>query len=125
VTNEDWQKLLDRDPSDAALRLQYSDWLEEQGRAGAEAEVQRWLARNRKWPNRSPCDWEWWLDGKGETQPWSREGLTASVDLGHRRLPPRVFALLPPVSDRAYRTYATREEAEAALAAALALLALS
>ena len=101
MTESNWQTLLDRDPADAALRLQYSDWLEEQGRTGAE--VQRWLARARKWPNKTPIDWEWWREGWGMT---------------HRHLPAILFRHLPGPS-RDYQTYSTRQAAEQALVARL------
>jgi len=61
MTEQQWQKLLDAEPADGQRRLEFSDWLEDQGR-GAEAAVQRWLARARRWPNRSHTDATWYQE---------------------------------------------------------------
>jgi uncharacterized protein (TIGR02996 family) len=101
MTENDWQALLDRDPADPALRLQYSDWLEEQGQM-TEAELQRWLAHNGKYPNQTAVDWEWW-----------QEGLIDPRIARHRVLPRTLFANLS--TSVAYRTYGSRRTAEHAL----------
>jgi uncharacterized protein (TIGR02996 family) len=99
MIESDWQALLDREPADSALRLQYSDWLEEQGLLN-EAEVQRWLARAGKHPNPTGIDWEWW-----------QEGAIDPRHVAHRVLPRTLFAHLSG-GRVAYRSYGSRREAE-------------
>jgi uncharacterized protein (TIGR02996 family) len=107
MTERDWQSLLDREPADATLRLQYSDWLEEQGQM-TDAEVQRWLARASKYPNWTGIDWEWW-----------QEGIIDPCLASHRILPRALFLRLSG-GRLAYRTYASRNSAEQDLIAAWA-----
>jgi uncharacterized protein (TIGR02996 family) len=124
MTEADWQALLDRSPADAELRLQYSDWLEEQDLL-TEAEVQRWLARAGRRPNATAIDWEWWREGTVLPLPGSfsfTPGPPApQPDSSHRYLPPALFVYLPG-PDRPYQAYGSRREAEAALAVAWARL---
>jgi uncharacterized protein (TIGR02996 family) len=125
MTERDWEALLDREPDTADLRLQYSDWLEEQGLLDR-AEVQRWLARTGKRPNPTGIDWEWWREGESAVE----RGIAP-----HRMLPAVLFNHLPakpaiPSQDWpyppdkkqpgdpsrvGYRTYSTRQAAEEAL----------
>jgi uncharacterized protein (TIGR02996 family) len=105
MKESDWQTLLDQDWTDTTLRLQYSDWLEENGNT-ASADFQRWLVQNRKHPNRTCVDWEWWL----ERVP----GVSGHAP--HRELPAALFCHLG--SQRPYHTYSGRAAAENALAAA-------
>jgi uncharacterized protein (TIGR02996 family) len=63
ITEAVFQLGLDDRPDDCALRLVFSDWLEEEGR-GDEAAAQRWMAENSRRPIYSPSTdtWDWWPD---------------------------------------------------------------
>jgi hypothetical protein len=116
MTRDDWEGLLDEDPAEPQRRLEYADWLADQG-LDVEAEVQRWLAREGKRPCRVEGDsyagsWAWW---------------TASAVFAYSVIPAALWQLTPqqewaveytkdyPRPDRKYRVYATRGDAEAAL----------
>jgi len=58
MTRDEWETLLDEGPGDAATRLVYADWLDEQG-ASAQAAFQRWLGRAGKYPCRCSGGWHW------------------------------------------------------------------
>src|SRR5258708_37486765 len=88
MAESDWPQLLDREAAGGVLRLQYSDWLEEQGLL-TEAEVQRWLARAARYPNATGIDWEWWQEGAMKYVAF------AVPDASHRVLPRGLFAPLP------------------------------
>jgi uncharacterized protein (TIGR02996 family) len=121
MTEADWQALLDREPANNDLRLQYSDWLEEEGLM-PEAEVQRWLVRTGKRPNPTGVDWEWWEEGQWAIRQ-ANSSLYPPPETGpHRVLPAGLFRLLPGATDVGYRAYASRRAAEAALARAWASL---
>jgi uncharacterized protein (TIGR02996 family) len=46
---EQWDKLIDEDPGDSFLRLNYADWLEEHGDM-EHAYLERWLAKEGIYP---------------------------------------------------------------------------
>ncbi len=128
---DEFEKTLDADPTDVACRMAYADWLDEHGNSQLAA-AQRWMALKGKrptpWPaGRSPKDaitWNWWLFGCSADQVIS--GCT---------LPKRVWMFMPkndstegaklsrPLArGSTLYEYNTRQEAEAALAVALANL---
>jgi hypothetical protein len=97
---------LDLDPGDAATRLVLSDLLESEGRLD-EAEGQRWLVREGKWPtcgegNNPDCPWDW----------WRKENIMANSAPRHAEAPDGLFSRL-----NHQCRYATRAEAEADLVA--------
>ena len=102
------QAYLDGHPDDVEARLVLADLLEEQGREEAAA-LQRWLARNRRWPDSDLAfcqidGWHWWA--------------TVSPEHNHRAhalIPDEVQKWMP---DGEW-LYFRRQEAEAVLAEAL------
>ena len=113
MTDSDWQALLDNDPADSTLRLQYSDWLEDQGLA-VEAEVQRWLAQHKRqaWgcEGRRGHTWDWWNEEWPSSQP----------ELQRAYVPRSVFQAMDGYVYRGpdYVEYGSRAEAEQNLARA-------
>lgn len=117
-----FQELLDEAPSDSAARWLFAEWLAERG--DWRAAGYRWMAREGKYPQRTPSGgditWDWW-------------SATPSGDAGrrdpshdHEHLTPALFELLEGYSYHsdwsnqvAYREYYTREDAEEALCRAL------
>ena len=88
MTDADWQALLDDDPADPQRRLEYADWLAEQG-LEVEAEAQRWLGRNRRCPDQlSPNAWHWyiprsqWHNLKARNKRWIKRWRKAAVAEG-------------------------------------------
>lgn len=60
MIRDNWEDLLDKTPTDHVLRLQFSDWLEE-NKLDDDAFCQRWLVKYNKWPG--PCalkESKWW-----------------------------------------------------------------
>jgi hypothetical protein len=101
------QSHLDDQPDDGLCRQALADLLEERGDLEA-ARGQRWLAANRKWPDSDLASvgqtgWHWWAVGHDSPHQ-------------HAWLPPEVQDRMP-VGEW---LYATRVEAEAVLARALA-----
>jgi uncharacterized protein (TIGR02996 family) len=118
MTEADWQALLDQEPANDDLRLQFSDWLEEEGRM-PEAEVQRWLVRTGKRPNPSIVDWEWWEEGQRLLDPTALPYLYSPPRaIPHRELPTTLFRHLPGAQGVSYRAFSSRRAAEEALARA-------
>jgi uncharacterized protein (TIGR02996 family) len=119
MTRDQWETLLDEDPVDPQRRLEYADWLEERG-LGVEAEVQRWLARERRRPNRIGCQPSAQYDPNGYFR-WSRDGDTLLGD-PDAWVPEKLWVLLSnhvhPGEVYCYKAYPTRLAAERALAAA-------
>jgi uncharacterized protein (TIGR02996 family) len=58
MTRDEWETLLDEAPGDAATRLVYADWLDEQ-ELPVEAAFQRWLGRAGRYPSRCSDGWHW------------------------------------------------------------------
>ena len=119
MTRDEWEALLDGDPADPQRRLEYADWLAEQG-LEVEAEVQRWLARQGRYPARSR---PWWLQEPVTVSVWMNEFF---LPHGPYTLPHDLFVRLPhespgivpyPYGKSVFPTsaYRSRAAAEAAL----------
>lgn len=116
---ERFEAMLDADPAAWHVRLAYADWLEERGEQDA-ADGQRWMAENNKHPYDStefwaPDRWDWWWGGRRVYTPSGHDDLPLPVWSALRQKPHHIF---PKV-----KSFQTRRDAEAALAAALARLA--
>ncbi len=85
MTRDEWERILDGDPSDGATRLIYADWLEEEGLA-VEAELQRWLGRAGKYPSRCSDGWHWFSSAAVATHAELTGALAAAIGVHARWL---------------------------------------
>jgi len=125
VTNEDresaLQRMLDADPSNADTRLVLADLLEEMGEV-VRAEGQRYQATKKKRPfepdkerDDDPFNFFWYADYYGANTP---------IQDPESDLPSEVFAAIKTDDDqKTHKGFRTRQDAELALAEALAKLA--
>jgi uncharacterized protein (TIGR02996 family) len=114
MTEAEWQALLDASPADATARLVYADWLDEQG-LSPEAEVQRWLARQGKYP----YDWSKNEGYSPHDFDWYKEGGDARWDVpAYCTLPLSLWLLLGKGDSGNWASYRSRAGAEADLVTA-------
>lgn len=110
MTENGFIKTLDTNPDDWSCRLQYSDWLEEQGRE-VEANCQRWMADNQRHPflMTSFSEWDWYPLGTSAIYSGLEDNLLSHVKK----------SIFIKKEGYGWVCFSTRQEAELALAGAL------